>query len=486
MTITNPTALLAIGAVLLYGVSMYALARRTAKRRAGNSNYHLANREVGGVLGALSVASTWVWAPALLVSATQGFGNGWVGVVWFVVPNALALLLMLPFAMFIRRKYPRGFTLSGLMRRVYGKSVQHLYTLTLGGLAMLSVSVNLLAGGAVLSMLTTLPLAVTAGGMLVIVLAYTFRYGMRASMSTNALQIGLILVVLAILVPTTLQVSGWDALAAGINGVNHVAGFFSASGIEVALTFGIISAIGLAAGPVGDQAFWQRAFALAPGQVVRAFGGGALLFTVVPVLMAVFGFVAAGSGFQPSDPGYVNLELVQALFPAWVSIPFLLLIVSALFSVVNSHLLAQASLVSDYVQSVRVQRGWMVALGVVALAIALIPGNAVSSMFLIYSTLRSSTFLVTLTTLSGARWNRHGVAWGIGLGLVIGMPLAIYGNVFSGAWEVRLLAILVTTLLPLLVAAVTSRRGQWEEAEPNYRSAAEQGADSETPQLTKG
>lgn len=473
MTINDPIAILTLLSVALYGAAMYFLARRTSNRRQGNGSYHLADRNVSGVVGALSVASTWVWAPALLVSATQGFNNGWVGVAWFVVPNAAALLLMLPFALYIRKRYATGFTLSGLMRRTYGKTVQGLYVGTLGGLAMLSVSVNLLAGGTVLSMLTGLPLLVTAGGMLLLVMAYTYRYGVKASFSTEVVQVLLIILVLLALVPGTLNVTGWDVLAAGIHGVNNIQGIFSTSGIEVAISFGIISAIGLAAGPVGDQAFWQRAFAMRSGEVVRAFGGGALIFTLVPVLMSFLGFAAAGSGFSPENPGYVNLELIQELFPPVVAVPFMLLLVSALFSVVNSHLLAQASLISDYTGSVRTQRLVMAALAVVTLAITLVPGNSVTSMFLIYSTLRSSTFLITLTTLAGAKWNRRGVAWGISLGLIVGMPLAVYGNVVSGETGPRLIAILATTLIPIAVAvltSVTTRRGDYE---PDYMSAAE-------------
>jgi Na+/proline symporter len=381
---------------------------------------------------------------------------------------------MLPFAIFIRRRYASGFTVSGLMRRIYGRPAQWLYTLTLGGLAMLSVSVNLLAGGTVLSMLTGLPMAVTAGGMLLLVLAYTYSYGVKASIVTDVVQVLLIILVLLVLVPGTFALTGWDVLAEGIKGINQVTGFVSSSGLQVALTFGIISAIGLAAGPVGDQAFWQRAFAMRDGEVVKAFGGGAAVFTLVPLLMTFLGFAAAGSGFTPTNPGYVNLELVQQLFPGWVAIPFMLLLVSALFSTVNSHLLAQASLVSDYTGSIRAQRATMLLLAGGALIVALVPGNSVTSMFLIYSTLRSSTFLITLTTLSGCRWNSRGVAWGIGLGLAIGMPLTIYGNVIVGAWQYRLVAITVTTLLPLVVAmAATAFRRPVGEAEPAYLSAAQ-------------
>lgn len=467
------TSVLVIGAVLLYGVAMFALARRTRSRQT-NDSYHVADRNVSGVIGALSVASTWVWAPALLVSATQGFNNGWVGVAWFIVPNALALVLMLPFAMFIRKRYAKGFTLSGLMRRTYGRPTQYLYVFTLGGLAMLSVSVNLLAGGTVLSILTGLPLIVSASGMLLLVLAYTYKFGVRASLSTDSFQVLLIILLLLALVPGVLNITGWDVVAHGIQGVNEVQSFFGADGIHVALSFGIISAIGLAAGPVGDQAFWQRAFAMRPGQVVSAFGGGALIFTLVPILMSILGFTAAGIGFEPEDPGYVNLELVQSIMPAWVAVPFMLLLVSALFSIVNSHMLAQASLLSDFTGSIKVQRRWMAVLAVVALGIALIPGNAVSTMFLIYSTLRSSTFLITLTTLSGVRWNATGVEVGISLGLIVGMPMAIYGNVISGEWQVRLIAILVTTIIPILTAMLFSAiRPAREDREPEYRSAAE-------------
>jgi hypothetical protein len=54
------------------------------------------------------------------------------------------------------------------------------------------------------------------------------------------------------------------------------------------------------------------------------------------------------------------------------------------------------------------------------------------------------------------------------------MPLTIYGNVIVGAWQYRLVAITVTTLLPLVVAmAATAFRRPVGEAEPAYLSAAQ-------------
>lgn len=473
--------LITIGAVVIYAALMVILARRSAANASTQDSYHVASRDVGGVIGALSIASTWVWAPALFTSASQSFNNGWVGMLWFIVPNALALAIMIPFAMRIRAKYPKGFTLSGFMRRTYGKGTQRTYIGTLGGLAVLSVSVNLLAGGTVLSMLTGLPLIATSAAMLVLVLLYTVRYGVKASMSTDVVQILLIIVTLAVLSPLTIHTTGWDVVQAGLNGVNNVQSFFGADGRMVALTFGIISAIGLAAGPVGDQAFWQRAFAMRRGEVAFAFGWGAALFAVVPVLMSVLGFTAAGLGFTPSNPGYVNLELLQHIYPGWVTVPFMLMIVSALFSVVNSHLLAQATLASDITGSIKAQRIVLLAGAVFSLAVANVPGNSVTTMFLIYSTLRSSTFIITLVSLIGVRLNSKAVFWGINSAIVFGFGFAMYANLISGVWQHKLISILLTTLLPPLIAGLGTVVFKARQAgDSSYRSPAEVKAERES------
>ena len=49
----------------------------------------VANREIGTFSGALSVAATWIWAPALFVSATKAYTSGIPGLFWFTVPPRL-------------------------------------------------------------------------------------------------------------------------------------------------------------------------------------------------------------------------------------------------------------------------------------------------------------------------------------------------------------------------------------------------------------
>lgn len=53
--------------LVIYTVVMLAV---TFKDRAGDSlAFNVANRNIGTWSGALSIAATWIWAPALFVSA---------------------------------------------------------------------------------------------------------------------------------------------------------------------------------------------------------------------------------------------------------------------------------------------------------------------------------------------------------------------------------------------------------------------------------
>lgn len=478
MSLTITFAVLALLGV--YITVMALIAKRTAVGKTTVSAYNVAERNVPGTMGGLSLAATWVWATALFVSSAQAYTNGWVGVLWFTIPNTLAILLMLPFALKLRRKYPTGLTLSGFMARRYGSSTGRLYVVALGGLAIMATAVNLLAGGAVLNLLV--PLIPSALGSVLLAagaLIYTYRYGIRSSIGTGASQILFIIAGLAIAAAYSVSQAGSSNVLASLGGVSGINDFFSAEGRMVALTFGIVTAAGLLAGPVGDPTFWQRAFTYKEGGVTRAFLTSMGLFILVPLLMSVQGFVAVAEGITPPEVGgaqYVNLEVAVTLFPTWLLVMFLFLILSALLSTVNAQMIAAASLASDFTRDIERQRK-VVAVGVfVAAAIAIIPGNTILSMFLVYSTLRSAHFFITVTTLLGAVWNRRGVFYGFLVGLLVGFPSAVYGNIINSAWQTKLIALAITTFTPILIAAVWTALSRSRGTRPpleTYRTPGE-------------
>ena len=156
----------------------------------------------------------------------------------------------------------------------------------------------------------------------------------------------------------------------------------------------------------GDQCFWQRAFSTRKDRIGRSFGLGAVMFAVVPLSMGILGFIAAGTGFIPTDTGMVNFELIKAIFPAWVIIPFMFMLISGLLSTVDSNLCAIASLTTDLkatarlkdADQIKVSKASMIAQLIVGILIANIPGLTVTHMFLFYCTLRATTMLPTMLT----------------------------------------------------------------------------------------
>jgi Na+/proline symporter len=440
--------------LLLYGAGMAWASFRFIKNKKQNLEYYtVADRKNGTLQSALSIAATWIWAPALFVGSTQAYNNGWVGLFWFLVPNVLTLFFIIPFAVRLRNKYPDGFTLSGFMGKTYNTKVQKLYQVETGALAILAMSVNVLAGGVVITMISGIPLWIGSILMMSIVFGYAYRGGIKASLLTDAIQMIFILGALLLFAPVAIAQNGWDTLLAGLTGINQVDGLFTSSGIGVALTFGIISAIGLIAGPIGDQSFWQRVFTIDKPKIAKSFGLAALFFGLVPLLMSVFGFIAAGSKAEVANAGYVNLEVIQSVFPLWAVIPFLLMLLSGLLSTVDSQLLALGSIATDYTKDIRKQKLTMIVGAILALVIANIPGNSVLFMFLVYGTLRASTFSITVLTLINIKLRANAVFSGLLVAMAIGFPVFVYGNL-NGLNDVRLWGSIFTATVAGAIAYV--------------------------------
>ena len=446
---------IAVYTALMLGVTVFF-----SRKSKNADDFHVANRNLGTWQSAMSIAATWIWAPALFTSAEKAYNNGIPGLFWFLVPNVLCLILFIPFAKRIRERMPNGITLSDFMATTYkSEKGRKVYLGQLSLLSILSTGVQLLAGGKILSVITGIPFWL----MTVILAAVAFSYsqfsGIKASVLTDALQMILMLAACAVFVPWALSMD--DGASDLINGLGGISGsfdkLFDKNGISVLLSFGIPTAIGLIAGPFGDQCFWQRAFSIKKGKIGKAFLLGALLFAVVPLSMGILGFIAAGSGYAATDAGLVNFELITHLFPKWAMLPFLFMVVSGLLSTIDSNLCAVASLTSDYGCSVKAAKGSMLVLLGLGILVANVPGMTVTHLFLFYCTLRASTLLPTAMTLMGKKLSANGVSYGVITALVLGIPVFAYGNITNIAIY-KTVGSLITVLTSGIVAFLLSRR----------------------------
>ena len=175
--------------LLAYAVVMFGATVLMTKKEGNVERFCVGNRDIGWGISALSIAATWIWAPALFTSTENAYTKGFAGLFWFLVPNVLCLILFIPFAKRIREEMPEGITLSGYMHEKYRSgSVKNIYLLQLGALSVLSTGVQLLAGSKILSMLTGIPFTAMTVIMAAIAFSYSQFSGIRASILTDAIQ----------------------------------------------------------------------------------------------------------------------------------------------------------------------------------------------------------------------------------------------------------------------------------------------------------
>lgn len=445
--------------LFVYAAVMLIATVTLTKREKNVERFCVGSRNENWLLSALSIAATWIWAPSLFTSTEKAYTSGFVGLFWFLVPNILCLMVFIPFAKKIRKEMPAGITLSGYMQDKYkSKHVRNAYMFQLVGLSVLSTGVQLLAGSQVLSATTGISFSTITVLLAGIAFSYSQFSGIKASMLTDAIQMVLMLVTCGLFMFFGIRSGGTDVLFQGVNGAGgEYTSLFCPKGIEIFFAFGLPTAIGLISGPFGDQSFWQRAFTVKEKHLGKAFFVGALLFGVVPFSMGILGFIGAGMGYKAQNLGVINFELIGHMFPAWVTLPFLFMIISGLLSTVDSNLCAVSSLTTDITGDKNLGRTKtaMVALLILGILIANIPGMTVTHLFLFYGTLRASTLLPTVLTLKGVRLTPKGVVAGIVAALAVGLPIFACGTILeSGPYKT--IGSLTTVLLSGFVAVIIS------------------------------
>lgn len=416
------------------------------------SDYLAGGHNVGTISTALSVAATWIWAPALFVSAEKAYMSGYAGLLWFLVPNIICLLLFIPFAIRLRNKMPYGFTISQLMNETYGRKVKNIYVTQLSLLSLLSTIVQLVAGGKIISIMTGIPFYLTTIILGGVALFYSLNKGIRASIFTDAIQMVLILLACFILVPMAININGIQPITEGFKGIGHDTTFFNHNGIELMLAFGIPTTIGLIAGPFGDQNFYQRIFSVKRDKIKQSMILGAIAFAIVPIGMGILGFTAAGIGYKGADTSVINFELIRAILPQWAGVVFLFVLLSGLLSTIDSNLNSISSLVNDVVKDAHVSHlKWaMVILTVASITLSNIDMTIVD-FFLIYGILRATTFGTTVMTLLGYEFKANGVFYGVLVALVVGVPTFVYAKINDILW-LNISASIFTLVISVIIA----------------------------------
>ena len=338
------TLIVGFGLVMIVLTWLASRDPRWAKTQAG---FLVAGRDVPWTLAAPSIAASWIWAPALFVSVQKAYELGVPGIFWFTAPNIVALVVFAWLAPRIREKIPGGYTLPDWIRHRFGERRLHrVYMIPYIWYQIMAVCVQIFVGGMMLTFLTGIPLYVNMALLLAVGLAYSLMSGMRASIVTDLLQMLFILGGVFVIIPWVISVAGGEAIGRGLGGLAHKTNFLDPG---VAFSFGVVTSIGLIAGSISDQQYWQRSFATRKSDLKRAFVVGGLLFGIVPLALSVLGFIAANPDMGISLPEGTGLPMigvatVAKLLPLWAAVLFVVILLSGLESTLDSALCAASSL----------------------------------------------------------------------------------------------------------------------------------------------
>jgi urea-proton symporter len=441
-----------IGYILLglYGLFMIAITHFFARRKRYHTvhRFLVAERDVSWWLGATSIAASWIWAPALFVSVQSAYQQGLAGIFWFTVPNIFALILYIFLAPKIRTLFPNGYTLPHWIQyRLQSESVHKMYLFPYFFYQLMAVAVQLFAGGHLVSFLTGIPFINAMIIMAATVLTYSLISGLESSIVTDFIQFLLIVMGVGIVVPWTIySAGGWSSVQQGFGGITGQLGNIFDPG--VAFSFGIVTSIGLISGAISDQQYWQRAFAMKRSNLVPSFLFGALMFGIVPIALSSLGFLAANRSLgitlpEGTDVSMIGIATVGHFLPASAITIFVVMLLSALYSTMDSGLNAVSSLwvtdvvrkTDDDVKGISHSRGAMFVVTVLGLLVAIaaetIPGFGLKHLWWIFNTVAACVVVPTVLSLYWKGLDARGVFWGILLSFIVGTPLFIVSNILD-------------------------------------------------------
>jgi Na+/proline symporter len=441
-----------LGYSLLIGLGLASLIIAAVVRRYLVRNTHdfiISDRKIGFGFGVGSVIAVWTWAMAVMMTSAMTFQWGLSGLFWFVVPNGLAVMLLIPFTRVLRRRMPHGYTISEFIKYRFDESkvATSIVTATMIFGIVLEILINLKGTSVVMSTVFGLNWGVAALVGMLSVLVYSYFGGLWTSVMTATIN------TLMITVPAAIIVSlAFDYVPGGAAEVVARVGAADPRNLSVlrwdaAAGFGITLAFGIFAASIADQTFWQKAWAMKPEHVNRVFLWAGALFYPIPIALGMLGLVGIAYGVTIDDIGgdtaAIGPYLISHLgLPLIVIVVYVLVILAACYSTIDGASAALSSIVAvDIVKRIapNTREGTLFILtklsivigGVVALLIVL-SGIDFTTLVLTTYALKTAILLPLILAILWPRTNTIGFVGGIVLAILIGMPIRqVYGDLIG-------------------------------------------------------
>jgi urea-proton symporter len=395
-------------------------------RRPTAERFLVADRKIGGVLGALAVAASWIWAPALFVSTQVGYKWGYSGLFWFVVPNMLALIIFAPLAQKVRRVLPEGYSYIEFIRGkdCHFREVQLFIQMLV---QVVCCAIQLTAGAELLTFVSGTSYPVIVSVMAMAPLCYCLIGGLVSSVLTDCIQY-LIIVGAITLIYLNMPLSHDPGV------LTHFQ--FNPFDPNVLLQFGIGSCLTLIFGIFSNHQQWQRAFAADYRQVRKTFSIAGILHGFVTFSLGTLGVLLAKTGYVTHHIQIVGAEYIATNMAPLFTAIFTVMALSGLCATMSSALCAFGSLYATEIargsDSIKSARQAMLVLSVLAFCVAIFRFPVIV-LWMFCGLIRLGTAAPTIISVFSKGFSGKAGTTAIVVSILASAPLFVYGSVLDNS-----------------------------------------------------
>ena len=383
---------------------------------------------------AASTASTWIWAPAVMVSASIGYYYGLTGLALFCIPNFLCLILFGYVSNYIINNNKLIDTSFLQLIKTCSIKQKNIHFIIGFILTICSTIVQLIAMNILMINWFNIPTIVSCLIVSIIAVSIIWKSGIKGSIITDFYK-WIVIAISAIIILISIFFNIPDINIANVK-------IFELSDAEYLIGFGITTTLGLITSPYVDQTMWTRAFCCEKDKIVKMFWIAGLMFIVVPICFGLVGLFSATTGIVP------GWNLTNAIGHNILGIILAIAIFCTLLSTIDSNICAIQNYVCTEFNFNHNQSLFAI---IIFLIICSFITNSISisltSLFLIYGTIRTCgampTWLIALR-----KYNVNRLFVGTILALIFGaggyIVLTLLGCNY--AYICSILALLIPTI----------------------------------------
>ena len=333
------------------------------------TSFLFADRSLQVGSAGLAISAHWFWAIAIFVGPAVAYNWGIIGLLWFVIPNALSLLVVGYITRSVRDKYPDGYSLTQYVKDNFSTRVSSLYQLefalvAFAALILAFTAISKLWAFAGLAGVIDPIYASLAVGL--VTLGFTLRGGIRTSIFTGSIQTVLWLICAAIITVVMFAGDG-SYLSLGKNNLDTV---FNEKFLT---TFAVAWFVAIMVGATGHGMMWQKSFSMPKENIMPAYTVGAIAFALVSYGVAQLGMYAFANGLEVKAPDTSQMVTMVGLLGTTALVVFATILVGQTSTVIDAALNYISSLISmDWLKKreVGVSRAAMVAFMLFAWAVS--------------------------------------------------------------------------------------------------------------------